>query len=540
MSHKNISDTFSIKGMLMYFFLSAITLAMSGCTKDFETYNTDPTGISPIQLLPDNNIGAFFPTLQASIFNNSRAQYQLIQNLNADCYSGYMMTNSPFNPDVNNLNYFLTDRWNATIFTRIYGDIMGGINNLSKQGLRQAKPDYWAIALILEVEGMHRVTDKFGPIPYSRVGEFVLNTPYDDQKSVYSLFFKQLDTAVNNLQTFVAANPTARPFQKFDLIYSGDYTKWIKLANSLRLRLAMHIVKADAGMARTEAEKALSNPGQLLSAPSDLAQISGTGAYQNPLYGISINYNDICMGASAESILVGYNDPRLQKYFVPSTDPVLGGKYKGIRIGAKLPPKPGYNGFSLLNTINSFTAAAPMIMMTPAEVWFLKAEAALRNWTGAGDAQTNYEAGIAASFSQWGVAKADYISDATSLPIAYVDPKNAANNGPAVSNITIKWEPAATNEKKLERIITQKWIAMFPEGQEAWTEFRRTGYPKLFTVVNNNSNGTIDTDIQIRRLAYPGSEYSTNSKELQKGIQQLGGEDNGGTRLWWDVNKPNF
>jgi hypothetical protein len=88
--------------------------------------------------------------------------------------------------------------------------------------------------------------------------------------------------------------------------------------------------------------------------------------------------------------------------------------------------------------------------------------------------------------------------------------------------------------------MTQKWLAMFPEGQEAWTEFRRTGYPKLFTVVNNKSNGTIDTQIQIRRLNYPQNEYSTNGAAVRAAVQLLGGPDNAGTRLWWDVNKGNF
>ncbi len=97
-----------------------------------------------------------------------------------------------------------------------------------------------------------------------------------------------------------------------------------------------------------------------------------------------------------------------------------------------------------------------------------------------------------------------------------------------------------SNEVKLEKIVSQKWIAMFPEGQEAWTEFRRTSYPKLFPVVHNNSNGTIDTEIQIRRLAYPATEYTTNPVEIQKGLQFLGGADNGGTRLWWDKDSPNF
>ncbi|WP_017257317.1 RagB/SusD family nutrient uptake outer membrane protein [Pedobacter arcticus] len=540
MKSKNINNTFRIGQMWLYLLLASLTIASSSCTKDFEDYNTDPTGINGAQLLPDNNIGAFFPNLQVSIFNSTRQQYQIMQNLNADCYSGYMMSNNPFNPDVNNMNYFLTDRWNSRVFTRIYGDVMGGVSNLAKQGLKTSKPDFWAIALILKVEAMHRVTDKFGPIPYSKVGDFVLNTPYDSQKDVYGLFFKQLDTAVTTLQTFVAATPTAKPFQKFDLVYSGDYNRWIKLANSLRLRLAIHIAKVDPAMAKIEGEKALSNTGQLLSASGDIAQVAGTGAYQNPLYGIAISYNDIRMGAAAESYLVGYNDPRLPKYFLPATDPLMVGTYKGIRIGSKIPAKPGYNGFSGLNTTASFTASAPMIMMTPAEVYFLKAEAALRNWTGAGDAKTNYESGITTSFSQWGVSNAAYVNDAISLPTGYADPKSALNNSARVSTVTIKWDPLASNELMLEKIITQKWIAMFPEGQEAWTEFRRTGYPKLFTVVTNNSNGTINTDIQIRRLAYPSTEYSTNGKELQIGLNLLGGPDDGGTRVWWDVNKPNF
>ena len=179
--------------------------------------------------------------------------------------------------------------------------------------------------------------------------------------------------------------------------------------------------------------------------------------------------------------------------------------------------------------------------MTGAESWFLKAEAALRGWAGAGDAQTDYQTGINTSFQQWGVSSASYLTNATSLPTAYTDPKNSANNSPALSTITIQWDPAATNEQKLERIITQKWLAIFPDGQEAWADFRRTGYPKLFTVVNNLSGGTIDTQTQIRRLPYPTNEYNTNGAAVQSAVSKLlNGADNGGTRLWWDVNKANF
>jgi hypothetical protein len=182
-----------------------------------------------------------------------------------------------------------------------------------------------------------------------------------------------------------------------------------------------------------------------------------------------------------------------------------------------------------------------MVMMTAAEVYFLEAEAALRGWPGFGTAQGNYELGIQTSFTQWGVssAAAAYIANNTSTPAAYTDPKNAANNSPAVESITIAWDPAATQEQALERIITQKWIAMFPEGQEAWTEFRRTGYPHLFTVANNNSGGLISTQTQIRRLAYPLNEYTTNTTAVNAAVTAMGGPDNGGTRVWWDVSGGN-
>lgn len=87
---------------------------------------------------------------------------------------------------------------------------------------------------------------------------------------------------------------------------------------------------------------------------------------------------------------------------------------------------------------------------------------------------------------------------------------------------------------KLEKIITQKWIAMYPNGQEAWSEFRRTGYPKVIPVVNNLSNGTIDTDIQVRRMTFPRSEYANNAAAVKEAASLLGGADNGGTKLWWD------
>lgn len=516
-----------------------ITLGLNSCTKNFDKFNTDQTGIPD----KDLKVPTLFIPLEQQIFQN----YQVAQNLNADAYAGYACPPQTFGRSLYNMNYVFVDGWNATAFNQIYTNIIGPIKNkIAPLGIQTSLPDFWAIALLLQVEAIDRVTDKFGPVPYSKVGTSLVTIPYDTQQSIYQQMFLQLDTAAKNLQTYIAANPGKKPFANSDVIFAGDYTKWLKFANSLRLRLAMHIVKVDAATAKTQAEKALNATGGLLSDVSDDAAIAGSG--QNDYYVITASYTDNSMNASIQSYMVGYKDPRIAKYFTPINASLAqpgashAGEYIGIRIGSDVGAKPAYSGYSVYNYTNTFTATAPQLIMTAAEVWFLKAEAALRGWAGAGIAQTDYETGIQTSMTQYGVSAgaAAYIADASSAPIAYTDPQNAVNNSPALSNITIKWDDAATNEVKLERIITQKWLSMFPEGQEAWTEFRRTGYPKLFPVVNNNSNGTIDTKIQVRRLAYPLSEYTTNSAAVKAGVGLLGGADNGGTRLWWDVDKGNF
>jgi hypothetical protein len=208
------------------------------------------------------------------------------------------------------------------------------------------------------------------------------------------------------------------------------------------------------------------------------------------------------------------------------------GTYAGIRQG--IPVNHGNYGRHSKSTVTKGTNA---ILMTPAEVWFLRAEAALRGYT-AEDAKACYEHGIRASFFQWGVSgSADNYLNSNKTPADFKDALDSRFDISATTGITPKWDEAETNERKLERIITQKWIACYPEGVEAWSEQRRTGYPKLFHVYENNSNGTIDTDIMIRRLPFPATLREDNPDQYDKLLKLLGGANNGGTRLWWDVGK---
>lgn len=521
------------------FVLGAIVvMALSACTKNFEKYNTNNNALTSEQSLVSTPT-AFGP-LEQAIF----ADYQRAQNLSADGYCGYLQPGIAFAGDQNNLTYAMVDGWNQTGFTDQYNQVMATVHAMgSSTPIKTAHPEAWAVALIIQVEAMDRVTDRFGPIPYTKVATSLSTAPYDDQQTVYTTFFKQLDTAVANLKAYIAAPATVNYLGSYDYIYSGNYAEWLKLANSLRLRLAMRIVKVDATTAEAQAKEALTDAGGLLTQASDDAAVAQTGGRENDLYQLSHDWNNTNMNAAIESYMVGYNDPRFSIYFQPAqagAGTTYAGQYLGIRTGSVIGSNQGtYSNFANLNTSKTFQFTTPQLIMTAAEVWFLRAEAALRGWSSE-SVQTDYETGITTSMSQWGASIGSYLSDATSTETNFTDPLNSANNINAVSTITIKWDNTATQEQMLERIITQKWLAIFPDGQEAWADYRRTGYPKLFPVANNFSGGLINTQTQIRRLPYPSTEATSNGPALAHGISLLGGPDNGSTRLWWDVNKANF
>lgn len=541
--------------------LGVLVLGMSSCTKNFEDFNTDNTGVSDEDLKGNGqDLEIFFRQAQMAIYNFSGGgdpnSYQVQQNLNADVFSGYFMSPTPFNSGQNNLNYAMVNSWNTEPFKVVYLSVLNALNKLKSNGLEETYPALYGASLVIRVEASSRATDIYGPMPYSQLGGKG-NIPYDSQEDIYNRFFLELDTAQSLLQTFVQ-NPNEDQvpanINAADLVYSGAdsptrFANWLRLANSLRLRLALRIVKANPEKARQEAEKALNSAnGGLIENNSQNFKVSvPTDAnYSNPLFFIAKNWGDVRMNASLESYMVGYHDPRIGKYMDRATDATVGNVYKGIRAGAANLTKDDYIGYSNLNIADgnspSFTTTTAPMLMSAAEVYFLRAEAALRGWANAGGTpQSLYEQGIQTSFEQWGVSGANgYIQDGTNKPSAYVDPRNAQNNAAAPSDITIQWDGAASNEQQLERIITQKWLAIFPEGLEAWSEFRRTGYPKIFPVVVNNSGGLIDTQVQIRRLPFSQNEYNTNGAEVQKAVQLLGGADNGGTRLWWDRATPNF
>lgn len=515
----------------LIFLLSAAMLVTAGlftfqsCTKDFEEINTDP-------YRPQNiPVGEEFKQVLQNIYTYTPAWItQLQQNLIADVYSGYMMPPTPFRGNSNNMTYDLVDGWNEWPWNVAYGSVMSPLRRM-EQNAGTNFPEFNAWAKICRVEAMHRLSDIYGPIIYSQYG---ILTPdggveYDCQEKAYDLFFQDLDAAVTTLTALQSDATATANFTKFDLVYGGNITKWIQFANSLRLRLAIRISKVDAARAKTEGEKALSNGVGLITDNSGNFLVASSDGSTHPLNVMDNAWNDIRMGAPMESILTGYTDPRLGKYFESSV--IVPNAHKGIRLGIAIAAKSDYEGFSALVDPDKVQ------LMTAAEVYFLRAEAALRGWAGAGGtAQGLYEQGVQASFDQYGLGSATAYLASTAAAAPYIDPVNAGNNAGPASNVAPKWDDAANFESKLEQIITQKWIAMYPDGQEAWSEYRRTGYPRLYPVLVNNSAGKIDSQKGIKRINFPAPEYRTNKAEVARAVDCLGGADNGGTALWWDVD----
>lgn len=512
-------------------------LAIPSCTGKFDDYNSDNTGFTNEQQEYDyNTIGIMLKVIQSGIYFNydwgggKNWTFQAMQNLNADMFAGYMHNFKPFNAGMGNTVYNLLDEWNGAMWENTYGYIMTEIKK-SEDFTREDYPDFFAITRILKVEAMHRVSDYYGPIVYTKFGESSTGVMPDTQRDVYSFFFRNLEEAI----TLLKQHTGVESFARFDMMMPAGkktYKQWIRFANSLRLRLAVRIAMADPQKAREEALKSL-NPanGGLLETKDDLVAVSALGTgYLNPLGEINKSWGEAIMNANMESILTGYADPRLAKYFEPAVGVKSKGQYRGIRQGT------GFNHTKYSTHSRSTIAqTTDAILMTPAEVWFLRAEAALRGWTNDAPAAC-YTKGVTISFEQWNLNEelADYLaSERTAAD--FRDVFDPSYNVGAVCKVSPKWNDADTQEVKLEKIITQKWIAGYPEGCEAWAEQRRTGYPRLFPVLVNKSGGKIDTKTMIRRLNFPSSIITSNPSQYEALCRHLGGADTGGTRLWWDT-----
>ncbi|MCL3779207.1 SusD/RagB family nutrient-binding outer membrane lipoprotein [Prolixibacteraceae bacterium JC049] len=532
-----------IKGV----FVLAMSLGLTNCTDNFEDLNTNPYKITGESLEQDyNDIGAYYPNMLRMVVNTTHWRYQIAQNLCSDSWAAYLAAPTPFAGGTNNTTYKMV--WKDHAWNSSYEGIMAPAKKIIELAQEKKKPQFEAWAKLIRIYGMQRVASLHGPIIYSDYGKSATTSKYDAEETLYTNFFTELD----EVMTVLTEYKDFKGFKRFDVAYKGDITKWLKLANTLRLKLAIRISNIKPDLAKTQAEKAVANEFGLIVSNDDNFNVD-LGGTPHPLSTICYSWGDTRMSATMESFLVGYHDGRVGKMFAPIADADMAlvtdhaaFPYKGIKNGAKLVAKERRVSYS---KVGEFFQTTPYhTLVNAAEVNFMLAEGKLRGWNmGGKTAQQYYEDGIRTSFTQWGASGADeYLANNALKPINYKDPKGETpteNAFDAQTEITIAWDDAAANEVKLERIITQKWIAGFPDSYEAWSDFRRTGYPKIEPVYQNDSNesdGTIANGDYIKRMRFIEKEYASNQAGVADAVTKLGGPDKINTSLWWDKVGSNF
>lgn len=558
-------------------------LALAGC-HDFEELNTNP--YAPIYDPTVENVSAdgididYTLTEHAmaslkgmegaigSIFANFTYEgpyndYQTTTNLTHDIYAGYWGNNvSGF---VNQApTYSYTDGWSASRWKHFYDDRSTSEYSQLVKTFYFCNKDYYHTAFyitrIYYAFLLSMQTDAYGDIPVAYYVKGAMppeeNVTYTPQKEVYNILFQLLDQAITELHQENLPAVSQYDLGDNDKCYGGDVDKWRRFANTLRLRLALRVSNVDPALAQTQAKAALTDPAGLMQSQDDNMKqtpkrqyiaggneniyallFSWTGnavlskemerAYKNQALKESAAADAVTFNESSENC---YLDPRCEVlWFRPTpfdsltTSPLptenLKRDFNGVMNGETNVGGSYLNRYSANRCILSSDAmnkdywwnlAREIVWMGYAESLFLKAEAALR-WPSLVDetAEALYLKGIKASMDYYEID-----ADKANEYISHLDGVKAFTGG--------------SKEEQLEQIITQKWIAVFPNGNEGWAEVRRTDYPRylLAPVNGNNSNGEVASGKLIKRINYPNSESRNPNKP---------GNVNQGSRVWWDV-----
>jgi hypothetical protein len=393
-------------------------------------------------------------------------------------------------------------------FTGFYAGPLRDLAEVMRQGTEQAKPNYTAIGDIMSVWTWHLMTDVWGDIPYSEALMGSLSdgnnvTPvYDTQQSIYTSLLARLATSQ------AALTAGGGDFGDADLIYQGDPTLWRRFANSMRLRLALRMssVPASAAAARAAFEAAAAQP--LIVETEHSATLDyGTGNDDaNPIY---LNRYldervDHAVSKTLVDMLIALDDPRLAIYAAPTE---AHGDFVGQPNGSDEPVQ-----FDERSMVGDFFLSADTkgYLFTAAETYFLLAEAKVLGWNvpaSYGTAEEIYRQGVRLSMEEFGVEEADIAAYLT----------------------TAAGTLGATAAEQLAEIRTQKWLALYSNGPEAYAEFRRTHTPLLAPAVDGINGGRIPV-----RVPYPTIEQSLNNTNLQVAVGRNGGLTLN-DRVWWDV-----
>lgn len=500
-------------------------------------------------------------------------QYQYVYNITVDNYAGYFVVPHNFSHGGGGL-LNSTYAYNQDYCDGPYGaflSIKNNIANMINHPMIDSIPEMKAIGLLIFDYSAQEMVDLYGSIPYVDHKSNKESNPFTFNKmaDIYASIVDNLDTINACLKHF-----DSRPdwYQAGVQSILGQYdvmtqdksvASWCRLANSLKLRMAMHTVKVQPSVAQKWAEEAV-QAGVVETTAQELLLDPMVMGYTNPLFEIANNWGDTRLNASFESLLASLKHPYLEYVFdknsnivVNSSDPndimQANTRIMGLRAGIRMIQGQAYKdnfriAYSSIKN-NGEMAMAPLYLMKVSEVEFLRAEGALRGWNMGGSAQQFYEQGIRNAqvehrqmSTYYPNAVDEYMSLEAPVAYKYVDQYDHSYDAESVTTIGVKWNEGDSQETKLEKIITQKYIAAFPYSYESWNDMRRTGYPKQFEVLNvEDGDGSLVQGDIIRKIPLPGRDTSVGMSDITaSGIEALGGSDTQGTRVWWDVAGSNF
>lgn len=464
-------------------FITVLSLFAVSCDNNFEEVNTDPN--NPVQVPAHLLLGNIIRVKQNTLYGMQQGGDMGM------CWSQHVSK-----VQYNDEERYIPRRGAIDgIWTNMYTAVISDAKSMYQLAESEGNENLKGISLVLQANAFQVLTDLYGPVPFSEVFVPGITKPrYDSQEDVYDGILSMLtdaDALLNNGEGDVPSTS--------DLIYGGDTTKWRKLANSLKLKALMRI----SGRRNVGAEvQALVNAGNLMSSNSDSAQLTYLAAqpdanpiYETIVYGIRAEYK---LSSVLVNKMSGLNDGRLPVY--ASQNNV--GLYVGNTPGEENPSN--YNGFSSLGSFY-LSPTLPGVILSNAQVQFLLAEAANEGLISGGvtTALNYYTNGVNSSFEFNGVPGAG---------AAFLAQPNATFTNQADGRV---------------KIAEQSWIALFGQGFEAWTEWRRTGIPALSPVVN-----AAETSIPSR-LYYSTTAISLNRDNYNAAVATLTGGDNLTSPIWW-------
>ena len=480
-----------------------MVFVLSGCNERFEEINTNPNAVSDID---DEYLfaNAVLQTLRGG--NNSSLQFPF-----GDQYAHiYVGQNNARFVDLY-YDYFTSAEYKSLFEAFYYGPIrhIQEVIRFTQPGGEKENEVRHAMAQVISMINFSKLADSFGNIPYLEGGygqEGIMYPEYDDLEFIYTDMMEKLNNIVALLKT---ANPEDA-YPGADPLYDNELDKWVRFANSFRLRLAMRARFVAPELVNSIIVECLSEP--LIEENNQNAWNenfdSDAYEFQNPIFN-QYGFWKWKMSEKFVEALKNTSDPRLTVFVKQNND----GEYIGIPNGLSDMEFPNWDWTNVSDPSENLVGkAAPIYEMTAAEIWLLRAEAALFSLI-PGDANQLYRTGIQKSFEQWDVPQAEIDS--------YL--LNAGN-----ANLS------GSQEQQFEQICTHLWIAYMPNAAEGWNNIRRTGYPVIPTRTEPEYTLGVTEGVLPTRLRYPSSEVNINNENYLKAIEQQG-PDLITTPLWWDV-----